>query len=139
MMFTVRALDGQTSGSAVLAPINAPASDVVVTARTKTLGGVPLSALRRTVIDRMVAEGGWVVNDMEREIRGRRVYVVIAQTGARERLTFYFTEVEGNLYRLATSTPNELNEPAAAASEHLVSTFRVGGSTTTALATQRPR
>jgi hypothetical protein len=141
MKFNVRTLDGRVAGSAVLAPINRPTSDANVTARTKTLGGVPVNALRRTVIDRMVAEGGWVVNDMEREIRGRRVYIVLAQTGTsggvQQRWTFYFTEVEGRLYRLATNTALELDEPLSTSSEQVVSTFRVGNGD--AVAAKSPR
>ncbi|HEY0077866.1 MAG TPA: hypothetical protein VGB73_04405 [Pyrinomonadaceae bacterium] len=132
MKFNVRALDGKPAGSAVLSPINPSKADAPAApyARVKTLGGVHLSTLRRTVIDRMIAEGGWVVNDVEREIRGRRVYVVFAQTGAlgasAQRWTFYFTEVEGRLYQLATNTPVELDAPLTDASEQVVSTFRVG-------------
>ena len=143
MKFNVRALDGKPAGSAVLSPINPSKSDApaVPSARAKTLGGVSLSTLRRTVIDRMVAEGGWVVNDVEREIRGRRVYVVFAQTGSMgasaERWTFYFTEVEGRLYQLATNTPVELDGPVTDASEQVVSTFRVG--TGQSMAAKSPR
>ena len=130
MKFAVRALDGKSAGSAVLSPINPAKSEAAPSARAKTLGGVALSTLRRTVIDRMIVEGGWVVNDVEREIRGRRVYVVFAQTGAMgaspQRWTFYFTEVEGRLYQLATNTPVELDAPLTDASEQVVSTFRVG-------------
>lgn len=141
MKFNVRTLDGRVAGSAVLAPINRPTSDANVTARTKMLGGVPVNSLRRTVIDRMVAEGGWVINDMEREIRGRRVYIVLAQTGTpngvQQRWTFYFTEVDGRLYRLATNTPLELDEPISTSSEQVVSTFRVGNGD--AMAAKSPR
>jgi hypothetical protein len=78
---------------------------------------------------------------MEREIHGRRVYIVLAQTGAsgepQQRWTFYFTEVEGKLYRLATNSPLELGEPVAASSEQVVSTFRVGDGQ--AMAAKSPR
>ena len=128
--FNVRTFDGAPAGTASLSPMAAPRGDAPVTPRTKTLGGVPLASLRSTVIDRMVAEGGWVVNDMERLVADRRVYVVVAQTGAPDGpqrcWMFYFTEVEGRLYRLVTNTPLEQSETVAAASERLVASFRLG-------------
>jgi hypothetical protein len=144
MKFVVRSVDGQSAGTASLAPVAINGSDVAVAPRTKMLGGVPLSVLRRTVIDKMVAEGGWVVNDMEREIEGRRVFVVLARTGAaastgeQQALTFYFTEIDGRIYRLATNTPVALAEPVASASEKIVSTFRVSGNGGT-VAAKTPR
>ncbi|MBV9210848.1 MAG: hypothetical protein JOZ52_09485, partial [Acidobacteria bacterium] len=50
--------------------------------QSQSLSGVPVSALRRTVIEKMIKEGGWVVNDYQKEINGRRVFVVQAQTPA---------------------------------------------------------
>jgi hypothetical protein len=71
------------------------------------LGGVSFSELRRTVIDKMIAAGGWVSNDYEREVGGHKVFVVTAQTPGDGRqpdkaLNFYFTEVNGRIYSLAT-------------------------------------
>ncbi|HYP54119.1 MAG TPA: hypothetical protein VEQ42_11295 [Pyrinomonadaceae bacterium] len=141
MRFHVRALDGTSAGTAALSPMTAPVSDAPAGPRAKKLGNVPLAAVRSTVIERMVKEGGWVVNDMERVIADRRVYVVIAQTGdpsgPQRRWTFYFTEVEGRLYRLVTATPLEQSEPVAAASERLVASFRLGAGP--ALASKSPR
>src|SRR6266404_6722892 len=62
------------------------------------LSGVSFTELRRTVIDKMIKAGGWVSNDYEREVSGRRVFVVTAQTPADGRSpdkawNFYFTEV----------------------------------------------
>jgi hypothetical protein len=115
----------------VLMPFDVPAaaaSDSPVGPRTKTVGGAPVAALRRTVIDRMVAEGGWVVNDMVREMGGRKVFVVVAQTGApgapTKSLTFYFTEMDGRISTLATTAPVEFAEPVAAGSEQVMSTLR---------------
>jgi hypothetical protein len=83
------------------------------------------------VIDRMVAEGGWVTNDYVRELEGRRVFVVVAQTGQpgapSQTHTFYFTEVEGRVYSLATTAPVELAEPVAAGSEQLMASLRAAG------------
>ena len=132
MRFNVRSVNGQVAGTASLAQVRVAPQDIPVTARTRTMGGVPVAALRRTVIDRMVSEGGWVVNDAERDINGRRVYIVYARTGASgstppQSWTFYFAEVGGRIYSLATNALVEFAEPVASASEQVVSSFRVGG------------
>ena len=130
MKFAVRAADGRHAGTAVLAPValNEAAPEMVVPIRHKTLGGVPLGSLRRRVIERMVAEGGWVVNDMERVINGRRVFIVFAQSGAagttRQSWTFYFTEVDGRVYSLATNSLQEFAAPVATDSEKIVSSIK---------------
>ncbi len=94
----------------------------------KTLGGVPLSALRRTVIDKMVREEGWVVNDFQKEVDGKKVYVVIAQspskTGGVQSRIFYFTESNGRIYSLATTAPTESAEKLAKDSERILNSFR---------------
>lgn len=149
LKFAVTGRDGKAAGSASLSPftLSGPsAAQDVITPRTKLIGGVPLPVLRRAIIDRMVVEGGWVTNDLEREIEGRRVYVVVAQKGdggvASESMTFYFTEVEGRLYSLATNSPVQSAAPVAADSEQLLSTLRAGGGgsrVSPALAIQSPR
>jgi hypothetical protein len=93
----------------------------------KTLGGVPTSALRRTVIDKMVREEGWVVNDFQKEINGKKVYVVIAQSpganGTIQSRIFYFTESNGRIYSLATNSSNESAEKLAKDSERILNSF----------------
>lgn len=119
MKFSLRAADGRTSGVAVWSRVQLPASGVA-TLRNKLLAGVAHASLRRTVIDRMVVEGGWVVNDFEREIAGQKVFVVVAQSdtgGVRRSWTYYFVEVEGQLFSLATTTPAEFANAVAADSE----------------------
>ncbi|HYG08838.1 MAG TPA: hypothetical protein VD835_02580 [Pyrinomonadaceae bacterium] len=125
MRFNVRAADGRVRSSAVWSRVNlqsatASASDT----RSKTFGGVPLTLLRRTVINRMVAEGGWVTNDMQRQLGERRVFVVTAQSvaanGERRAWTFYFTESDGQVYSLATNAPAEFADTLAAESEQAV-------------------
>jgi hypothetical protein len=136
--FSVRTPDGRAAGTAVVAPIalrpEAPSGP-----RAKTLGGVNVTTLRRTVIDRMVADGGWVTNDFVKETNGRRVFVVLAQTGApgapTQSLTFYFTEIDGRLYSLATNVPVEFAAPAAAGSEQFMASIRTAGARN--LATQK--
>ncbi len=79
--------------------------------QTKSVGGVATSALRRTVIDRMIQEEGWVVNDYQKQIGGRKVYVVVAQSpgagGSVQSRLFYFTEVDGRIYSVATNAPKD--------------------------------
>ena len=101
--------EGRSVAEATFAPVNVSASgELALTAKAqrKMLGGVPFSELRRTVIDKMIAADGWVVNDMPREIGGRPVFVVIART-AEQYWVFYFTEVEGRIYSLAANSPSE--------------------------------
>lgn len=124
---------GKSNAKATLAPVvltGAGAAADIISPRSKTLGGVALPALRRTVIERMIAEGGWVANDMERTMQGRRVYVVVAHKGAggvaRESLTFYFTEIDGQLYSLATTAPVELAAPVAADAERVMASLKRG-------------
>lgn len=134
-VFTVATPDGRAAGTAVVAPVSlsgAELSGVNVGPKTKTVGGTPVAALRRTVIDRMVAEGGWVTNDFVQELRGRKLFVVQAQTGApgapTQSLTFYFTEIDGRLYSLATTTPFEFTAPVAVGSEQFMASLQPAAS-----------
>jgi hypothetical protein len=138
-VFTVASLDGRAAGTAVVAPValsSAELAGVAVGPKTKTLGGTPVAALRRTVIDRMVAEGGWVTNDFVQEMRGRKVFVVQAQTGApgapTQSWAFYFTEIDGRVYSLATTAPFELAAPLAAGSEQFMASLQPAASRNTA-------
>ena len=79
---------------------------------SKMLGGVAVGDLRRIVIDKMVAAGGWVVNDYVREVNGSRVFVILARTpkdafSPEKAWTFYFTEAGGRIYGLTTDAPVE--------------------------------
>lgn len=137
-VFTVATSDGRAAGTAVVAPValsGAELAGVPVGPKTKTVGGTPVAALRRTVIDRMVAEGGWVTNDFVQELRGRKVFVVQAQTGApgapAQSLTFYFTEIDGRLYSLATTAPFEFAAPIAAGSEQFMASLQPAASRNT--------
>lgn len=132
--FTVNTADGHAAGTAIFAPVAVPVADnsSLVSARTKLIGGTPVALLRRKVIDRMVSEGGWVVNDTVREIQGRHVFVVFAQTGTpgtpTKSLTFYFTELDGRIYSLATAAPLEFAEPVANGSEQVMASLRSSAS-----------
>jgi hypothetical protein len=117
--------DGRSIAEATFAPINVSVSgDLALTAKAqrRMLAGVPFSDLRRTVIDKMVAADGWVVNDMSREIGGRQVFVVIARTNEQS-WVFYFTEVEGRIYSLAASSPSEYAARLADESAQLMASF----------------
>lgn len=134
-VFNVRTPDGRAAGTAVIATVKmseADAAFAALTPKVKTVGGMSLTALRRTVIDRMVAEGGWVTNDLVREIQGRRVFVVLAQTGApgapTQSWSFYFTEIDGRVYSLATNAPVEFAAPVAASSEQVMASLRAAAS-----------
>jgi hypothetical protein len=138
-VFSVTTPDGRGSGTAVVAPVSLSAAELAgspVGTRTKSVGGFPVTALRRTVIDRMVAEGGWVTNDFVQEMQGRRVFVVLAQTGApgqpSQALAFYFTEVDGRVYSLATTGPVEFAAPLAAGSEQFMASLQPAASRNTA-------
>jgi hypothetical protein len=91
------------------------------------VGGASFSELRRTVIDRMVSAGGWVVNERQREIGGRKVFEVIAQTPSNDGKpgqvwNFYFAEVDGRVYSLTTRTVGN-SEKVASDAEKLISTM----------------
>jgi hypothetical protein len=132
--FRIYAMDGRRIGQASLSVVPSSVSAGGVSsprARSRSLGGVALTDLRRTVIDKMIALNGWVINDMERELGGRRVFLVIAQTATspdgrtpQQLWTFYFTEIDGRIYSLATSMPLEFSDRLAGESEQIMSSFR---------------
>ncbi len=99
--------NGSSLGSAAISVVG-PA---IGADNNKTVGGVAVTALRRTVIDRMIKEGGWVVNDYQKEVGDKKVYVVVAKSagadGAVQSRLFYFTEADGRIYSVATNAPND--------------------------------
>ena len=122
--FRVNDAGGNSVGSAAITVVGPAMGADSDSYRNKAVGGVSTSALRRTVIDRMMKEDGWVVNDYQKDINGKKVYVVVAQSrGAGNQVQarlFYFTEVEGKIYSVATSSPNESSEQIARESENVV-------------------
>lgn len=131
LQFRVDDEGGRQIGSASLSVVGpAMGADTDNGGRNKTLGGVSTSALRRTVIDRMMKEEGWVVNDYQKDLGGKKVYVVVAQSkgagGQIQSRTFYFTEVEGKIYSLATNAPNEASERLAQESEKVINSLQRG-------------
>jgi hypothetical protein len=128
--------NGMVEAQATLAVVAVAAPDAdQVTGREqrRMLGGVSFSDLRRSVIDRMITAGGWVVNDRQREMGGHRVFEVIAQTpatsdGKPEQLwNFYFTEIYGRVYSLTTRTTGGQTEKIAGDAEKFLSTFQPKG------------
>ncbi|MBA2340949.1 MAG: hypothetical protein H0V88_11175 [Pyrinomonadaceae bacterium] len=132
--WNVRGSDGRVIGSAVLRPVSSVDSQNasgVSRARLKPIGGIPVTTLRRTVIDRMVAAGGWVVNDWVRELGGRRVYIVSAQTGTAgdpsapaQSWSFYFFEADDRVYSLATNTAPEYADNLVSQTELMVASLQ---------------
>ena len=95
----------------------------------RMLAGVPVADLRRIVIDKMVASGGWVVNDFVREVNGNRVFVVTARTPKdaltpEKAWTFYFTEAAGRVYGLTTESPVEYADRMTIEAERFIQSLR---------------
>ena len=117
---------------AVVAVAPAKPDQIIGREQRRMLGGVSFTDLRRSVIDRMISVGGWVVNDRQREMGGHRVFEVIAQTpatsdGKPEQLwNFYFTEINGRVYSLTTRTTGGQTEKLAGDAEKFLSNFRPG-------------
>lgn len=137
MRFRVFERSGKPIGQAAFAFVTSaqtlPDATLSARARKQLLAGVPFSELRRAVIDRMVMSNGFVTNDMEREIEGRRVYVVLAQTAAsadgrtpEQFLTFYFTEFEGRIYSLGVAATRETADRLNAEAEQVLNSLRTG-------------
>jgi hypothetical protein len=128
LQFRVDDDNGQTIGTASLGVVGPAVGGDTGGGRNKTVGGVQTSALRRTVIDRMMKEQGWVVNDYQKEVGGKKVYVVVAQSpgtgGQIQSRTFYFAEVEGRIYSLATNAPDASSERLAQESEKVLNSLQ---------------
>ncbi len=126
LQFNVDDDSGANIGSTSIAVVG-PALGANNPSGVKTVGGVQTSSLRRTVIDRMIREEGWVVNDYQKEIGGKRVFVVVAQSpgagGAVQSRLFYFTEVGGQIYSVAASAPNGNSQRIEQESERVIASL----------------
>lgn len=126
--FKVTNRGGEELGSASITVVGAAMGEDRDSGRYKTLSGVSTSSLRRTVIDQMIRENGWVVNDYQKEVGGKKVYVVVAQSpGAGGQVLsrmFYFTEVDGRIYSVATNSPSEKSGQIADESEKIVNVLQ---------------
>lgn len=133
--YSVADSSGRSIGSAQLSVVGAamplPEGEMPARMRDKTLAGVSVNSLRRTVIDKMIREEGWIVNDYQREVNGKKVFVVVAQTnggGTVNSRLFYFTEVGGRIYNLSTNAPNDYSDKIAADSEQFIQKLQRGTS-----------
>ena len=100
----------------------------------KMLGGVAVGDLRRMVIEKMVASGGWVVNDFVREVNGERIFVVTAKTPKdaltpEKSWTFYFTEAGGRIYGLTTDATVENADRMTVEAERFIQSLRAKATT----------
>jgi hypothetical protein len=115
-----------TASLTVVGPAMGENNDV---GRNKMLSGVPTTSLRREVINRMVSENGWVVNDYQKDVNGKKVYVVVAQSqngGRVSQRMFYFTEVDGRIYSLATSSNLDSADRISEESEKVLNSLQNG-------------
>jgi hypothetical protein len=119
---------GANLGSASVSIVGPTQGADLDNARSKTVGGVATSSLRGTVIDRMIRESGWVVNDYQKEIGGKKVYVVVAQSpgagGVIQSRLFYFTEVGGSIYSVATNAPVDNSRRIEEESERVINSLQ---------------
>ncbi len=127
LQFRVDNSSGDQIGSASISVVG-PSSMRIDGSRAKSVGGVPTTQLRRDVIDRMIKENGWVVNDYQKDIAGQNVYVVTAQsqtkTGGIQNRTFYFTEVDGLVYSVVTNSSVQESERLAEESEKVINSLK---------------
>ena len=128
LQFRVDDDGGSQVGSAAISVVGAATGEDSDTARVKTVGGVATTSLRRTVIDRMVRENGFVMNDYQKEVGGKKVYVVVAQSqdkaGKAQARMFYFTESEGRIYSVATNAPTDSAERLASETEKVLNSLQ---------------
>ncbi len=128
LQFRVDDDNGSNVGSAAIAVVGPAIGADGDSPRGKTVGGVSTSSLRRTVIDKMIREEGWVVNDYQKQIGGKKVYVVVAQSpGAGNSVNarlFYFTEVDGKIYSVSTSAPNDDSKRIEQESEKVINSLQ---------------
>ena len=125
IQFQVDDSRGGKIGSAAISVVGPSVSSDA--GKNKTIGGVSTSSLRRTVIDQMVRENGWVVNDYQKEVGGNKVYVVVAQSqegGAINSRMFYFTEADGRIYSVATNSQTDSAERLAEESEKVINSLQ---------------
>lgn len=116
------------NGSASISVVGPAVGEDSDRPRNKAIGGVPVTSLRRTVIDKMIRENGWVVNDYQKQVGGKTVYVVVAQSegkgGKTQSHVYYFTQVDGRIYNVAASAPKGSSEQIAEESEKVINSLQ---------------
>ena len=126
LKFGVTDSSGQAIGNASISVVGPAMGDGSV---RNTLGGVPTTSLRREVINRMVSENGWVVNDYQKDVNGKKVYVVVAQSQNGGRVSsriFYFTEVDGRIYSVTTTSNPEAADRLSDETEKVINSLQNG-------------
>ena len=126
LKFGVTDSSGQTVGSASISVVGPAMGD---SSARNSLSGVPTASLRREVINRMVSENGWVVNDFQKEINGKKVYVVVAQSQNGGRVSsrlFYFTEVDGRIYSVTTTSNPDSADRLSDETEKVINSLQNG-------------
>jgi hypothetical protein len=112
------------SGEVSMDVIGSAIGETVTRGRNTAVGGVSTTALRRTVIDQMIRESGWVENDFQKEVDGKKVYVVVAKAPDKnnriQAKTYYFTESGGRIYRVAASSVDESTDVVQKRSEDAI-------------------
>ena len=128
LQFRVNNPAGDQIGTAQISVVGPAALNHVEGGRGRSVGGVPTARLRGDVIDKMIKENGWVVNDYQKEIGGQNVYVVIAQSQAKnggvESRMYYFTEVDGMIYSVMTNSPVQEAEHLAEESDKVINSLK---------------
>jgi hypothetical protein len=126
LKFGVTDSSGQTVGNASITVVGPAMGD---NNARNTLAGVPTTSLRREVINRMVSENGWVVNDFQKDINGKKVYVVVAQSQNGGRVSsrmFYFTEVDGRIYSVTTTSNPDAVDRLSNETEKVINSLQNG-------------
>ena len=128
LQFRIDNGSGMEIGTASISVVGPAMGQSVTSGRNLSLAGVPTTSLRREVINRMIRENGWVVNDYQKDLGGRSVYVVVAQSqGAGGRVNsrmFYFTEADGRIYSVSTNANADSAERLAEESEKVISSLQ---------------
>ena len=126
LKFGVTDSSGQTVGNASISVVGPAMGD---SDARNTLAGVPTTSLRREVINRMISENGWVVNDFQKDVNGKKVYVVVAQSQNGGRVSsrmFYFTEVDGRIYSVTTTSSPDAAERLSDETEKVINSLQNG-------------
>ena len=112
------------NATAAISVVGPATGETVATGRNRSVGGVPTASLRREVINRMIRENGWVVNDYQKQVGDKQIYVVVAQSqstaGRVQSRMFYFTEVDGRIYSVAMNSNPDAATRLAEESEKVI-------------------
>lgn len=124
LRFRVDDSAGSQVGTASISVVGPAVGESSTASQRAAVGGVATTSLRREVINKMIQENGWVVNDYQKTIGGRTVYVVEAQSQAKngqvQSRMYYFTEVDGRIYSVAANSSADQHERLAAESEKVL-------------------